>query len=102
MLSCYHGVYGQQELFLTQNFFSQDVLEPNFSIGCIISEIGNDLESDPHNSLHEDFKEIVSEEKIKERQTDQRKTSADRRMIATVDDEELEKRKHLEYRKKHE
>ena len=47
-------------------------------MGCIIGEIGNDLESHPQNSLHEDLKEILSEEKIKEGQTDPRKTSADR------------------------
>ena len=36
-----------EELFLTQNYFSQEVLEPNFSMDCIVGEIGNDLESDP-------------------------------------------------------
>ena len=36
-----------EELFLTQNYFSQEVLEPNFSMGCIVDEIGNDPESDP-------------------------------------------------------
>ena len=36
-----------EELFLTQNYFSQEQLEPNFSMGCVVSEIGNDLESDP-------------------------------------------------------
>ena len=82
-----------EEFFLTQNCFSQEVLEPNFSIGCTIGEIGNDLESDPQNSLHKDFKEILFEEKNKEGQTDPRKTSADRRMIAIVDIKELEKRK---------
>ena len=35
-----------EELFWTQNYFSQEVLEPNFSMGYIIGEIGNDLESD--------------------------------------------------------
>ena len=69
------------------------LLEPNFSMGCIIGEIGNGLESDPQNSPHEDLKEILSEEKITEGQTDPWKTSADRRVIATVDDEELQKRK---------
>ena len=40
-----------EELFLTENcfFFSQEVMEPNFSMGCIIAEIGNCLESDPQN-----------------------------------------------------
>ena len=33
------------------------------------------------NSLHEDLKEILSREKIKEGQTDPRKTSEPRRMI---------------------
>ena len=36
-----------KELFLTQNCFSQEVVESNFSMGCIIGEKGNDLESDP-------------------------------------------------------
>ena len=52
-----------EELFLTQSCFSQEVLEPNFNMGCIIGEIENDLESDPQNSLHEDLREILSEEK---------------------------------------
>ena len=45
------------------------------------------------NCLHEDLKEILSEETIKEGQTDSRKTSEDCRMIAIVDDEDLQKRK---------
>ena len=47
--------------------------------------------------------EILSEEKINEGQTDPLKTSADQRMIAMGDDEEIEQRKrHLKYRKIHE
>ena len=89
-----------EELFLTQ-----EVLEHNYSsMGCIIGEIGNDLESDPQNSLREDFKVIVSEGNIKKGQTsDPRKTSTDRRMIAIVDDEEfhrnLKRGRHPKYRK---
>ena len=73
-------------------------------MGCIIGQIRNDQESDRQNSLHEDLNEILSEEKIKEEQTDPPKTSADNRMIAIfVDDKEIQKRKrHLEYRKIHE
>ena len=78
-----------EELFLTQNCFSQEVLEPNFSMDCIIGEIGSDLESDPQNSLHEDLKEILSQEKMKEGQTDPRKTSTGRRMIAITDFKKL-------------
>ena len=77
----------------SQNCFSKELLEPNFSMACIIGEIGNDLESDPQNSLHEDLKQILSEEKIRKGQTDSQKTSADCRMIAIVDDKELQKRK---------
>ena len=64
-------------------------------MGCIyfIGETGNDQESDRQNSLHEDLNEILSEEKLKEGQTDPLKTSADHRMIAIVHDEEIQKRK---------
>ena len=48
-----------KELFLTQNCFLQEVLEPNFSMGCIIGEIENDLESDPKSSFNKDLKEIL-------------------------------------------
>ena len=78
-----------EELFLTQNCFSQEVLEPNFSMDCIIGEIGSDLESDPQNSLHEDLKETLSQEKMKEGQTDPRKTSTGRPMIAIRDFKKL-------------
>ena len=72
-------------------------------MGCIIGQILNDQESDRQNSLHEDLNEILSEEIIKEGQTDPPKISADHRMIAIVDNEEIQKRKrHLEYRKIHE
>ena len=72
-------------------------------MGCIIGQICNDQESDRQNSRHASLNDILSEEKIKEGQTDPPKTSADHRMIAIVDDEEIQKRKrHLEYRKIHE
>ena len=79
----------EEELFLTQNCFSQEVLEPNFSMDCIIGEIGSDLESDSQNSLHEDLKEILSQEKMKEGQTDPRRTSTGRPMIAIRDFKKL-------------
>ena len=59
-----------EELFLTQNCFLQEVLEPDFSMGYIIGEIGNNRESDPQNCLHEDLHEILCEEKIEEGQAD--------------------------------
>jgi len=36
-----------KELFLIQNCFSQELVEPHFSMGCIIGQKGNDLEFDP-------------------------------------------------------
>ena len=39
-------VDSDKELFLTQSCFSQQVVEPNFSMGCIMGK-KNDLQSDP-------------------------------------------------------
>ena len=74
MFSCNHGVHGQRRRAFsnTKLFFARSI-ESNISMGRIISEIGNDLESDPQNSLQEHVREILSEEKIKEGQTDPRK-----------------------------
>ena len=42
------SVHGQQRrAFYDTKLFLQEVLEPNFSMGCNVGEIGNDLESDP-------------------------------------------------------
>ena len=79
-----------EELFLTQHCLSQEILEPNFSMGFIIDEQGNDLRSDAQKSFHED---LNPRKKIKGEQTDPRKTLADRRIIAIVDDGELQNRK---------
>lgn len=83
----------QRQHFLTQNCFSQEVLEPHFSTVSIICETGNDLQADLKNSVHQDSKEISFEEKIKEWHTDPQKTSAGPRMTAVVGDKELQKRK---------
>ena len=69
MFSCNQGVHGQrQRAFLTQNCFSQEVLEYYFSMGCIIGVIRNDLESDLQNSLHEKLKETSRKESRKNKQ----------------------------------
>ena len=70
-------------------------------MGCIIGKTGNDQESDRQNSLHEDLTEILSEEKLKEGQTDPLKTSADHRMIAIVDEKmkKFKRGRHIEYLK---
>ena len=42
------SVHGQQRrAFYDTKLFLQEVLEPNFSMGCNVGEIGNDLASDP-------------------------------------------------------
>ena len=42
------SVHGHQlKAFFDTKFFLQEVLECNFSMGCIVGEIANDLESDP-------------------------------------------------------
>ena len=91
MLSCYHAQ--RQTTFSDTNCFSQELLQPNFIMCCIIGQIWNEQESDRQNSLHEDLNEILSQEVIKEGQTDPPKISADHRMTAIVDDEEIQKRK---------
>ena len=77
-----------EELFLTHSCFLQEVLEPYFSMSFIIGETGNDLESDPQDSLHEDLKEILSEEKSRKdrrvRQIRGKLQQARRRMIAII------------------
>ena len=41
------SVHGQQRrAFYDTKLFLQEVSEPNFSMGCNVGEIGNDLESD--------------------------------------------------------
>ena len=44
-------------------------MELNFSMGCIIGEIGND-ESDPQHSLHEGLKKILSDYPMKKQGLD--------------------------------
>ena len=52
-----------KELFLTQHRFLQEVLEAKFSMGCIIGEIGHDLESDLQSSLLKDLKKYYLRKK---------------------------------------
>ena len=78
------SVHGQQRrAFLTQNYFLQEVLELNFSMSCIIGEIGNDLESDPQTLSTKVLMEILSREKNQGR-TDRSTENfiGDRRIIA--------------------
>ena len=83
-IGVFHYSIGQsmdsnEELFLTQNYLSQEVLEPNFSMGCMYRKWSRVWSK---NSLYKNLKKISSREKIKKGQTEPRKTSEGRTMIA--------------------
>ena len=50
----------EEELFLTQNSFSQDILQPNFSLGSIFDPVVGSDEPAPRNSCAEELSKIVS------------------------------------------
>ena len=51
----------EEELFLAQNSFSQDILQPNFSLGSIFDPAVGSDEPAPRNSCAEELSKIVSE-----------------------------------------
>ena len=59
------GMDSDEELFLTQNSFSQEILQPNFSIHSILDAIEGIDEPAPQNSCAEELKKIVLDESIK-------------------------------------
>ena len=58
-------LFRDEELFLTQNSFSQEILQPNFSIDSILDAIEGNDEPAPQNSCAEGLKKIVPDESIK-------------------------------------
>jgi len=54
-----------EELFLTQNSFSQEILQPNFSIDSLLDAIEGSGEPAPQNSCAEELKKLVPDESIK-------------------------------------
>ena len=60
-----NGMDSDEELFLTQNSFSQEILQPNFSIDSILDAIEGSDEPVPENSSEEELKKIVPDESIK-------------------------------------
>ena len=52
------------ELFLTQNSFSQEILQPHFSIDSSLDAIEGSDEPAPQNSCAEELKKIVPDESI--------------------------------------
>ena len=59
------GMDSDEELFLTQNSFSQEILQPNFSIDSIPDALEGNDEPAPQNSCAEELKKIVLDESIK-------------------------------------
>ena len=66
------GLFSDEELFLTQNSFSEERVEDNFSIDCILDglvHVGCD-EPVSQNSCKEELKQVVTEKSIKDGRTD--------------------------------
>ena len=59
------GMDSDEEFFLIQNSFSQEILQPNFSIDSILDAIEGSDESASQNSCAEELKKIVLDESIK-------------------------------------
>ena len=87
------GLFSDEELFLTQNSFSEERVEDNFSIDCILDGLVGCHEPVSQNSCKEELKQVVTEKSIKDGRTDPSNYLEAVRKIAIVDDEELEKRK---------
>ena len=64
------GMHSDEELFLTQNSFSEEILQHNFSIDSILDGLIDSDEPAPRNSCAVELKQIVTEESIKDGRTD--------------------------------
>ena len=62
-----HITDSEEELFLTQNSFSQDILQPNFSLDSIFDPVVGSDEPAPRNSCAEELSKIVSEGSFKDK-----------------------------------
>ena len=87
------GLFSDEELFLTQNSFSEERVQDNFSIDCILDGLVGCDEPVSQNSCKEELKQVVTEKSIKDGRTDPSNYPEAVRKIVIVDDEELEKRK---------
>ena len=87
------GLFSDEELFLTQNSFSEERVEDNFSIDSILYGLVACDEPVTQNSCEEELKQVVTEKSIKDGRTDPSNYPEAVRKIVIVDDEELEKRK---------
>ena len=85
------GLFSDEELFLTQNSFSEERVQDNFSIDSILDGLVACDEPVSQNSCKEELKQVVTEKSIKDGRTDTSYYPEAVRKIVIVDDEELEK-----------
>ena len=64
------GLFSDEELFLTQNSFSEERVEDNFSIDSILDGLVACDEPVSQNSCKEELKQVVTEKSIKDGPTD--------------------------------
>ena len=64
------GLFSDEELFLTQNSFSEERVEDSFSIDCILDGLVGCDEPVSQNSCKEELKQVVTEKSIKDGRTD--------------------------------
>lgn len=83
------GLFSDEELFLTQNSFSEERVEDNFSIDSILYGLVACDEPVSQNSCGEELKQVVTEKSIKDGRTDPSNYPEAVRKIVIVDDEEL-------------
>ena len=64
------GLFSDEELFLTQNSFSEERVEDNFSTDSILYDLVACDEPVSQNSCEEELKQVVTEKSIKDGRTD--------------------------------
>ena len=70
VLSLWTACLATRSFFLTQNSFSEERVEDNFSIDCILDGLVGCDEPVSQNSCKEELKQVVTEKSIKDGRTD--------------------------------
>ena len=63
------GMYNDEELFRTQNSFSEEILQHNFSVDSNLDGLVASDEPAPRNSCAEELRQVVTEESIEDGRT---------------------------------
>ena len=64
------GMYSDEEPFLTQNSFLEEILQHNFSFDSVLDGLVASDEPASRNWCTEELKQVVTEESIKDGRTD--------------------------------